>query len=397
MKSIQLVIHGVLILSVSAQIARAATLVVPDQIDSVSAAVEAAASGDTILVKEPAGWVGDTLLIKDKDLTIRGVSDSERAMLRFDHLTDHPAFIFSLPPPSTLQVENAEVTLRFLEIEEPRLARYPAAGTWTYNIGGPIVVLSGGLTIQDCTMRCSISSHTFLQIDRSEIVGYSERTDPLPPYPSESAGTPAIRISNATGAEIRFTDSVIRGDHATGLALDNLSDTVVQIENCVVQGGKTQPGRFSSGHPGNSGLSISGCRGVRVESSESTIQGSNGSGRGMQGGHGLHATDSTIQLVGGQIMGGTGAQGSFEGHIGQTLKQLFAGGTGGHGLFLQNSHVLARDPELVAGEAGPPWTLTYGDRTYASPGGSPGARIVLDELSTYEEVSRVRGWMEYRE
>lgn len=392
----------VVVLSCWVRFAGGATLVVPDQIASVSEAVNLAASGDTILVKEHDTLVDGTLVIKDKDLLITGSSNEDRAMIGFENSTPPPVSYDGFRP--TIQIENARVTLRYIEGLWARV--YYVIGSTTFHTAGPIEVLSGALTVQDCVVYCSISSSGSLHIERSHIFGQSWASAQSPPYPIGSTGVPAVRIHDADGIEVSVSDTAIQSDHAVGLALQNLTNAFVRLDNSRVVGGTAAARRYYGGLGGFSGMYIADCLDLRLVMPNSLAQGADGDyggyvkgywGSGGSGGHGLHAMSSTIQLTNGRFLGGTGANArlSFDSTFGYGPPDLFSGGSGGHGLALQNSHARASGLEFMPGEAGAPDVQEASQITYTAPAGEPGLPIYMDVLSTYQELSCVPGWADY--
>ncbi len=380
-----------------------ATIYVPGDIASVTEAIEAAASGDTIQLTETTVFVGQPLEVKDKNLVIRGPSKENRVLLEFNTGSRPPISFSSEPADQTLLVENADVTLQYIQVDTPSASRLVSTSL-VYRTGWPIQVVSGSLVIEDCVLHCSILASAPLRIERSQIVGYSERTNPNPPYPAGDDDRPAVSIVGPMSGEIVLLDSTLTGDHCAGLALRDLSGVVVRAENCQIAGGMPSGPRRVRGVSGSAGMTVSNCQQTRLEMTGSSVIGSEGGWggccipyayqRGGNGGNGLDVADSTLTLWGGEFRGGLGGEGRI--HLESSRPVFYKAGIGGNGLALQNSHVNVGEAVFLPGD-GHELLGGYIHDVYTEiPGGVPGEAVVLDESSTLTYDSGVGEWLRYR-
>lgn len=399
MKSIDLCLAIPLVTLVFPCAVYSATIYVPGDVASVTEAIEVAVSGDTIQLTETTVFVGQPLEVRDKDIVLRGPSKENRALLEFNASGQLPTSSYSEPAAPTILVENAQVTLEFVQIDSPFMSRF-IGGSTTFRIGLPIQVMSGSLAIEGCVLHCSVLASAPLRIERCQITGYSERTPSVPPYPAGNDYLPPVSVVGPMNGEIVLLDSTLAGDHCPGLALHDLTGVTVRVEDCQIVGGMPSGPRWFSGVSGIVGMTVSNCQELRLEMTGSTVQGTEGGWGGccspyrvLPMGNGLDVSDSTLVLWGGEFRGGLGSAGLV--HVESPGPIFHTAGIGGNGLVLQNSHVNVRDAAFVPGEGHEPYIQPWSDTSYDVPGGEPGEAVVMDETSTLTYDSGVEEWEWY--
>ena len=379
-----------------------ATIVVPDDVASVSEAVAVASSGDVILLASDSVPLGGPVTIRDKDLVIAGRPDGPRTAVVCE----------TLGPPDpqeggwgqraelrTVRIVDSNVVFRRIQIDVPFIY-FTAPHITTYYRGAVIEAESGSLAAVDCRLHCSLSLQTASRIVRSEITGYSAITNPIP-YAIGSTGDPAVRIHNATGEFIHITDSTIRGDHNAALLLSGLADCRVLAERTSIAGGIEAYYRNAISKTGRDGVFVQDCADCDIAFKSCSVRGTDGgyvyapfgSGRapGSGGGNGITVKNSRICIADCHLIGGNGETGYVDYNVtGQTK-----GGAGGHGLLLENAHARMQNSTSAGGAGGKGWEMDCGNHSNVCVPGDDGLAVKMDENSTLEELSEVRDWELY--
>lgn len=365
--------------------AAAATIEVPDQAATILEAVELAASGDVILLTTDIVDLGGPITIHDKNLTIMGLSNNERALINSPYLE-----IYILDVTPTISIDRAKLIIQNIYIDSPYIYR-----DWYNDAASPIVIHSGTLRMVNCSIHCSIESSGNIELERTNLYGYAARWNFNPPYPNESYDRPALRVKNSENIEIDIRESYIGGDYDEALAVENIPNASIRVSNSILVGGVGAKIRKQIPLPGFAAIAIRSCTDFRLDTNDSIFQGGSGVWspyiytspvplNGI-GGQGLVIDDSIGIVLSGDFRGGNGARGLDYLSLGPPT----AGSPGGNGIQLIRSIVEYSDIIAIGGKGGRP---SLQDRNDGGPDGIP---IVLDEFSIFTEITGIGDWMRY--
>lgn len=405
-----------------------ANISVPEDALSLKDAMNLANDGDTILLNvEKIPYVNTQpvfpeggIRVENKNIHIKGSIPGIRTEIISENIFLAGGLqtinIDSSNPANLLVVIESNVTIENVELNQPIKATISQRGI----ISSPIQVVSGTLHLNNVHFTGNIIVYSNLNVTNSILEGWaflqSERGKN-----DKSTEIAAIDIRNCSGGLIELNNVVLdSNENEKGYKAITISDSkqcTINIEDSNVQAGSSfgedrlYPNINRKAH----GIEIRNCQEIELNLRNSIIIGGTELGaeymstetivcedfcqtitdihRRYQSGSGIRMNDSLVEINGGVVRGGIGADGVYSpGVRGLVPNMLYQAGDGGHALELIHSQVKLNETLLLGSAGGIPTSDSISD-----PGapGKNGQNILVDDYSVILNQSSIKKWELY--